>query len=125
MTTPSGRPSGFWRAGAWPPGRESACTPGTRTNWINAAKAERLQAEATICSSGAPARLSRQEIKTVVEYFADLAAVVRDADPADKAEIYRGLNLVLTYQPAAQTVRAQAHLAGDPHGVMVRVRGGT
>jgi site-specific DNA recombinase len=95
------------------------------TSWINAAKAERLQAEATICSSGAPARLSRQEITTVVEYFADLATVVRDADPTDKAEIYRGLNLVLTYQPAAQTVRAQAHLAGDPHGVMVRVRGGT
>lgn len=60
-----------------------------------------------------------------MEYFADLAAVVRDADPTDKAEIYRGLNLVLTYQPAAQTVHAQAHLAGDPHGVMVRVRGGT
>jgi site-specific DNA recombinase len=95
------------------------------TRWINATKAERLQAEATICSAGAPARLSRQEITTVVEYFADLAAVVRDADPTDKAEIYRGLNLVLTYQPAAQTVHAQAHLAADPHGVMVRVRGGT
>jgi hypothetical protein len=93
------------------------------TSWINAAKAERLQAEATICSAAAPARLSRQEITTVVEYFADLAAVVRDADPTDKAEIYRGLNLVLTYQPAAQVVHAQAHLAGDPHGVMVRVRG--
>ena len=65
-----------------------------------------LQAEATLCSAAAPARLSHQEITTVVEYFADLAAVVRDADPTDKAEIYRGLNLVLTYQPAAQTVRA-------------------
>jgi hypothetical protein len=63
--------------------------------------------------------------EAVQEYFADLAAVVRDADPTDKAEIYRGLDLVLTYQPAAQTVRAQAHLAGDPHGVMVRLRGGT
>jgi hypothetical protein len=59
-----------------------------------------------------------------VEYFVDLAAVVRDADRTDKAEIYRGLNLVLTYQPAAQSIRAQAHLAGDPHGVMFRVQGG-
>ena len=98
---------------------------GETTSWINAAKAERLQPEATVCSVGAPARLSRQEITTVVEYFADLAAVVRDTDPTDKAEIHRGLNLVLTYQPAAQTVRARTHLAGDPQGVMVRVRGGT
>jgi hypothetical protein len=52
-----------------------------------------------------------------VECLADLAAVVRDADPTDKAEIYRGLNLVLTYQPVAQTVHAQAHLAvGSPWG---------
>jgi site-specific DNA recombinase len=68
------------------------------TSWINAAKAERLRAEATICSAAAPARLSRQEITTVVEYC--------DADPTDKADIYCGLKLVLTYQPAAQTVRA-------------------
>jgi hypothetical protein len=50
-----------------------------------------------------------------VEYFAEIAAVIRDADPTDKPEIYRGLNLVLTYQPAAQTICAQVHMAGDPH----------
>jgi hypothetical protein len=54
-----------------------------------------------------------------------LAAVIRDADPADKAEIYRGLGLVLTYQPNAQLVRAKAHLSTDPRGVTVGVRGGT
>jgi hypothetical protein len=43
--------------------------------------------EATLCSATAPARLSRQEIRTVVEYFADLAGVVRDSDPTDKAGI--------------------------------------
>jgi hypothetical protein len=37
----------------------------------------------------------------MVERFADIAAVIRDADVADKAEIYRGLNLVLTYEPGA------------------------
>jgi hypothetical protein len=39
------------------------------TGWINAAKAERLLAEATLCSATAPARLSRQEIRTVVEHL--------------------------------------------------------
>ena len=53
-----------------------------------------------------------------MEYFADLAAVVRDADPTDKAQIYPGLNLVLTYQPAAQTVRAHKRAwQGIPMGL--------
>jgi site-specific DNA recombinase len=63
--------------------------------------------------------MSRAEISALVEQLASLAAVVRSADPADKAEIYRGLNLTLTYQPAAQIVRAEARLATDSHGVMV------
>jgi site-specific DNA recombinase len=95
------------------------------TQWINTAKAERLQAEAALRGSTAPARMTGEEIKTIVERFASIAAVIRAADPADKAEIYRGLNLMLTYQPEAQTVRAQVHLSADSHGVMVRVRGGT
>ena len=44
--------------------------------------------------------------------------------PADKAEIYRGINLTLTYQPEAGIVQAQARLSADSHGVMVGVRGG-
>jgi site-specific DNA recombinase len=43
--------------------------------------------------------MTRKEITDVIDHFASLAAVIRDADPADKAEIYRGLNLPLTYQP--------------------------
>jgi len=67
--------------------------------------------------------MAGEQIKIIVERFASVAAVIRDADPADKAEIYRGLNLILTYQPEAQTVRAQVHLSADSHGVMVGVRG--
>jgi site-specific DNA recombinase len=52
-----------------------------------------------------------------VERFTSIAAVIRDADAADKAEIYRGINLILTYQPQTQIVRAQAHLRrGFPWG---------
>lgn len=96
------------------------------TGWINQAKAERIQADAALRAAPAtPRRMTRQEISTIVERFASIAAVIRDADPADKAEIYKGLNLTLTYQPAARTVRAQAQLEDDHHGVMVGVRGGT
>lgn len=95
------------------------------TQWINAAKAERTQAEAALRTMPAPARMSRTDIRAMIEQFASLAAVIASADPADKAEIYQGLNLVLTYQPTTQTVHAEARLTVDSHGVMVRVRGGT
>jgi hypothetical protein len=51
-----------------------------------------------------------------VERFARLAAVIRGADLADKAGICRGLNLVLAYEPATQTVHAQAHLNDSNQG---------
>lgn len=41
-----------------------------------------------------------------------------------QAEIYDGLGLRLTYQPAQQIVRAEADLDPDNRGVVVRVRGG-
>jgi site-specific DNA recombinase len=96
------------------------------TQWINTTRADRIQSEAALrTTTASPRRMTRQEITDIIEHFASLAAVIRDADPADKAEIYRGLNLTLTYQPANQTVRAQADLSNGNRGVMVGVRGGT
>jgi hypothetical protein len=54
--------------------------------------------------------MSKEEIRAIVEHFASLAAVIRGAGPADKAEIYRGINLMLKYQPGAQIVQAKAQL---------------
>jgi site-specific DNA recombinase len=104
---------------------DAGADPAEVTQWINDAKAERVRAEAALRGTRTPARMTKEEIKTIVEHFASVAAVIRDADPADKAEIYRQLNLVLTYQPADRTVRAVADLAAHCHGVMVGVRGGT
>jgi site-specific DNA recombinase len=39
--------------------------------------------------------------------------VLVDADPADKAEVYRQLGLRLTYQPGKRAVRVETCL--DPH----------
>ncbi len=96
------------------------------TRWINAARAERLRAEAILRSrTSAPRRMTAQEIKIIVEQLGSLAAVIRDADPADKAEIYKGLSLTLTYQPTSDTIHAKAQISPETHGVMVGVRGGT
>ena len=53
--------------------------------------------------------MSRDTIAALVEALGDLTQVVRDADPADKAEIYTQLGLTLTYRlwkrPVEATVR--------------------
>ena len=47
------------------------------------------------------------------------------AHPADKARVYAELRLHLTYQPAQQTVRAEAQLDSHEYGATGRVRGAT
>jgi site-specific DNA recombinase len=62
----------------------------------------------------------------MVNALADLRAVLRDADPADKAEIYSQLGLRLTYQPAERTVRTGMNIVrAGQHWSFERVRGGT
>ena len=69
--------------------------------------------------------MSEAEIRRVITALADLTAVIKDADPQDKARIYAGLNLRLGYQPAQRIVRAEVNLDSHGYGAMGRVRGAT
>ncbi|MEV4629758.1 hypothetical protein AB0J90_26185 [Micromonospora sp. NPDC049523] len=96
------------------------------TTWITQTQADRARAEAdlqaqTNTSSG---RMTRGEITSLVQTLGDMVTVLGDADPADKAEVYRQLGLRLNYDPDAQTVRTEIDLNAH-RGVLVRVRGGT
>ena len=51
-------------------------------------------------------QISRDEIEAVVTALGDLARVVQEADPKDKADIYAQLRLTLTYQPGEKLVHA-------------------
>jgi site-specific DNA recombinase len=95
------------------------------TKWINATKTDRLAAEIIARGTTAAARMTKTEIAAIIERFTSLVAVIRDADPADKAEIYQGINLVLTYKPESRLIRAEVAIGAGHHGVMGRVRGGT
>ncbi|WP_406063175.1 hypothetical protein [Micromonospora sp. NBC_00860] len=96
------------------------------TGWIAQTQAERARAETDLrANTGtAPRRMSRAEITTLVNALGDLAAVLRDADPAGKAEVYRQLGLRLNYQTEKQTVRAAIDLSAHP-GQNICVRGAT
>jgi hypothetical protein len=52
--------------------------------------------------------MTREEITSLVTALGDLMQVLRDADPADKAEVYCQLGLTLTYHPEDKRVIAEA-----------------
>ncbi|KAB1900676.1 hypothetical protein F8279_29300 [Micromonospora sp. AMSO1212t] len=100
--------------------------PAVVTAWIAQTQAERARAETELrtIARTTPRRMSQGEITTLVTALGDITTVLRNADPADKAEVYRQLGLRLNYQPETQTVRAEVELSAH-RGVIVCVRGGT
>jgi site-specific DNA recombinase len=52
-------------------------------------------------------RMTEAEIKAIVDKLAEIARVLADADPDDKAEVFRQLGLKLTYQPSRQVAEAE------------------
>jgi len=50
--------------------------------------------------------MTRDEIAAIVTALGDLVQVIRDADLADKAELYAQLGLTLTYRPQKRLVEA-------------------
>lgn len=65
-----------------------------------------MAAQAEIRAATGRPQMTRDDIAAIVAALGDLARVVRDADPADKAEIYTQLGLTLTYQPGRRLVEA-------------------
>jgi site-specific DNA recombinase len=88
--------------------------PAVVSQWITETHARKLAAQARLQAQAGTrpgldqARMSKEEIATVVATIADLMAILRTADAADKAELYAQLGLHLTYNPAARTVIARA-----------------
>ncbi|WP_322753844.1 recombinase family protein [Frankia sp. Cas3] len=91
---------------------EAGADPVIVTGWIAEVQAERATAIAALDRRGQAEpprpRLTRQQIKDLVDGLGGLLAILRDADPADKAEVYRELGLKLTYDHETETVMAEA-----------------
>src|SRR6266704_2290032 len=60
-------------------------------------------------------RMTRDQISDLVGKLGDIISVRRDADPADRAEVYQQLGLRLTYHPTQHKVRVQAQPGADPY----------
>jgi hypothetical protein len=86
---------------------DAGASPATVAAWIAETEAEKASCALVMRGSEPGPRMTEREIKSIVDKFADIAAVLTDADPDDKAEIFRQLGLRLTYHPGRQLVQAQ------------------
>ena len=74
--------------------------------WIAETQARKVTAQAEIRTATGRRQMSRDDIAATVAALAGHAQVVREADPADKADLYAQLKLTLTYQPGQRLVEA-------------------
>lgn len=78
------------------------------TSWVKETQAKRAAAEARLKRpAGGRRRMTREEITDLVTALGDVIQVLKDADPADKAEVYSRLGLTLTYHPQDKRVKAE------------------
>ena len=94
---------------------DAGADPAVVSQWITDAQAQRLAAQQRLDAVTAKSQeqLSRTEIETMINNLGDLTAVLADADPDDKNQIYTDLGLTLTYQPHERKMIAQVSL--DDH----------
>ncbi len=98
--------------------------PDPTARWTAEVNAIGLAAQAQLraATGAANARITSEEITALVASLGSILTVLREADPADKAEVYRGLGLQLTYQsPNKSDRRGPARRSC----AKVCVRGGT
>ena len=87
---------------------EAGTDPALIATWTAEVNAERAAAEVQLRATRPRPRMTADEIDTLVRGLGSVLAVLRDADPLDKAEIYRKVGLRLTYQPGENKMIAEA-----------------
>ena len=104
---------------------DAGASPATVAVWIAETEAERARYEVGLRNAPAAVRqrMTEAEIRSIVDKLADIARVLRDADPNDKSEIFRQLGLKLTYHPGRRLVEAKIQPISNM-GFSDSVRGG-
>jgi site-specific DNA recombinase len=74
--------------------------------WIAETQAKKVAAQAEIRAATGQREMGPDDIAAIVADQGDLARVVHDAQPADKADTYAQLGLTLTYRPERRLVEA-------------------
>jgi hypothetical protein len=81
--------------------------------WITQVQAEKAAAEADLRQITGRRTMTADEINTLVEAMSGIASILRQADPTDKAEVYRQLGIKLTYKPGLRSIQAETSPSGS------------
>ncbi len=87
---------------------EAGTDPALVQQWIAETQAEKAVAESALRATDGRRGMTTDEIRTIVEAMSGIAAILKAAHPADKAELYRELGLRLTYEPGPRLIKAEA-----------------
>jgi site-specific DNA recombinase len=103
---------------------EAGADPAVVAGWI----AETQAARAAAAGPSRPARpanrrMTEQEIASLVDALGGIASVLKAADPADKAEVYKRLGLTLRFDPESRVARAEVLITSTPWGYGACPRG--
>lgn len=102
---------------------DSGADPVVVAGWMSEVQAERLRAEAELASCASQAPRSKAELRGMVASLGDMAQVLSEAEPEDKADLYREFGITVIYDPLQRTVTAELR-PQDPCA-LERVGGGT
>jgi hypothetical protein len=81
--------------------------------WITHVQAEKATAAADLRQITGRRTMTVDEISTLVDAMSGIATILRQADPADKAEVYQQLGIRLTYKPGLRLIQAEASPSGS------------
>ena len=84
---------------------EAGADPVLVTSWMKETQARRALTQARLKKPARRRRMTEEEIMNLVTELGGIMEALKDADPADKAEIYRRIGLTLTYHPSLMTLR--------------------
>ncbi|HEY6793284.1 MAG TPA: hypothetical protein VI248_01235 [Kineosporiaceae bacterium] len=98
--------------------------PAVVTEWIAQTQAERRTAQAALDTTKTPtqaarrveaarAELTEKSLRALIDKLGTIADALATADPDRKAEAYRALGMVLTYDPQSRSVRIKIDLDAD------------
>jgi hypothetical protein len=92
----------------------------TVATWIAEVERERKTAQADLGRVMPGGKLTKSQARALVEALRDIADVLANADPEDRAQLYAELGVTLTYHTSGRVA-----VEALPRGLEVRVGGGT
>ncbi|HZU73751.1 MAG TPA: recombinase family protein [Acidimicrobiales bacterium] len=87
---------------------DAGADPAIVARWIADVRRQREEAAAQLDEAPPAPALTKAELKAMLLSLKDLAGALRNADPADKAELYAELGIRVRYEPGERVIVAQA-----------------